>query len=132
MDWWLQTMAVVGMFMLRLGVPLAITVVVGYMLRRLDTKWQAEAMARQADVAVAKTEASQAEPALAMFKVIDQPCWIFKDCPEPSYKQCPAYEYPDLPCWMARLRTEGRLPSPCHRCGLFNAGKVVRQTQLMR
>jgi hypothetical protein len=48
LDWLLQTAIIVGMFILRLGIPLAITVFVGYCLRRLDDKWQAEAQARQA------------------------------------------------------------------------------------
>ena len=37
---------VLGLFLLRLGVPLAVTLAVGYWLRRLDNKWQAEARAR--------------------------------------------------------------------------------------
>lgn len=33
----------IGMFLLRLGVPFLVTVAIGYMLKRLDAKWQAEA-----------------------------------------------------------------------------------------
>ena len=44
----LQVLAVVGMFILRLGVPLVITLMVGYWLRQLDARWQAEALARKA------------------------------------------------------------------------------------
>ena len=47
MDSLLQTAVIVGMFALRLGIPLAITLLVGYWLRRLEDKWQAEARARQ-------------------------------------------------------------------------------------
>ena len=55
MDGLLQTAIIVGMFFLRLGVPLLITLLVAYWLRRLDDKWQAEARARQ------ETEAIQIE-----------------------------------------------------------------------
>ena len=55
MDGLLQTAIIVGMFILRLGVPLLITLLVAYWLRRLDDKWQAEAQTRQ------ETETLQAE-----------------------------------------------------------------------
>lgn len=123
MDGWLQILAVVGMFVLRLGVPLAITLAVGYWLRRLDAKWQAEALARKADAALAQQEAG-AEPVIEIFKVIEQPCWVLKNCPQDAYSGCPAHQRPDLPCWLARLRSEGHLPQPCYRCELFTAGQV--------
>jgi hypothetical protein len=42
MNWLSGAMIVAAMFVLRLGVPLAITLAVGYLLRRLYAKWQAE------------------------------------------------------------------------------------------
>ncbi len=47
MDGLLQVAAIVGMFILRLGVPLLITLLVAYWLRHLDGRWEAEARARQ-------------------------------------------------------------------------------------
>jgi hypothetical protein len=47
MDGLLQIAVIVGMFILRLGVPLLITLLVAYWLRRLDGKWEAQARARQ-------------------------------------------------------------------------------------
>jgi len=47
MDGLLQVAVIVGMFILRLGVPLLITLLVAYWLRHLDGKWEAEARARQ-------------------------------------------------------------------------------------
>ena len=46
MDWWWQGAIILGMFLLRLAVPLAITLLVGYLLHRLDARWQAEAQAQ--------------------------------------------------------------------------------------
>ena len=43
MNWLHEAVIAVGIFVLRLGVPLAITLVVAYSLRRLDAKWQFEA-----------------------------------------------------------------------------------------
>jgi len=53
MDGLLQTAVIIGMFILRLGIPLLITLLVAYWLRRLDNKWQAEARARQETAAKA-------------------------------------------------------------------------------
>ncbi len=38
-----NVLPLIVMFVLRLGVPLLITVAIAYGLKRLDTKWQAEA-----------------------------------------------------------------------------------------
>jgi hypothetical protein len=42
MEWTLGIWVVVGMILLRLMVPLAITFALGYALRRLDRKWHPE------------------------------------------------------------------------------------------
>ncbi len=42
MDEWLRAPLVIGIFVLRFVVPLAVTLMVGYWLRRLGTEWQAE------------------------------------------------------------------------------------------
>jgi hypothetical protein len=124
MDVWVQVAAVIGMFVLRLGVPLVITGLVGYWLHRLDAKWQAEALARKADMALAQQEAG-GEPVIEMFTVVDQPpCWKQKGCPDTAFVDCPAYQQSDLPCWLARMRAEGHLPQPCYRCELFTAGQI--------
>ena len=47
MDGLYQVAVIVGMCILRLGVPLVITLLVAYWLRHLDGKWEAEARARQ-------------------------------------------------------------------------------------
>lgn len=39
---------VLGFFLLRLGVPLLISLLIGYFLHRLDARWQAEAEAERA------------------------------------------------------------------------------------
>jgi uncharacterized membrane protein YraQ (UPF0718 family) len=126
MDLFWPTMAVFGMFILRLGVPLTITVAVGYWLRRLDDRWQAEALARQAEAAVAR---QQGEPAIEMFRVIGKNCCEVNNCPEGTFHCCPAHQNADMPCWMARYRAEGRLPAKCYRCQLFSARRVRNYEQ---
>lgn len=118
-----QLIGVISMFVLRLGVPLAITLLVGYGLRRLDAKWQAEARTRlEAHRAWNKKEI---ESAIEMYHVIEQPCWVLRECPESVRLDCPACQQPDIPCWMARRQAEGRLPSTCYYCELFSLRQVA-------
>jgi hypothetical protein len=107
-----ETLIVVGMFLLRLGVPLGITLAVGHWLRRMDARWEAEALAQW------EQEAVPAE--LKALKRAAQPCWEQKGCPEAQRAQCPAYKFWGIPCWVARLRATGRLPGECHNCGIFS------------
>lgn len=122
MDWLLDAAIIAGMFILRLGVPLAITLAVGYFLRRLDAKWEAEAWAQW--------EASQLqEMAVAeskLPKAAKQACWAQKGCTETIRANCAAPKQPDIPCWMARRRSEGRLPSECYNCENFSLKQVAQ------
>ena len=121
MDWLLEAGAVVSLFILRLGVPLAITFAVAYFLRRLDAKWQAEAWAEwEADQpeerVIAETRGLQASKQL---------CWSLKGCDESVRADCPAPKQPDIPCWLARRRAEGRLPAACYNCRLFSLRQIA-------
>ncbi len=114
-----EIVALTGLFLLRLGVPLAITVFVTWGLRRLDGRWQADAEARQA-VDVVRTGQVQA----AAFKApqaAQTACWKLRDCPEARRSGCAGCQEPGLPCWMARLRADGRLPNTCYGCALFRS-----------
>ena len=42
-----EAAVMVGLFLIRLGIPLAITILVTWALRRLDSRWQAEAELRE-------------------------------------------------------------------------------------
>ena len=117
---------VIGLFVLRFGVPLLIMFAIGYWLRRLDTKWQAEARAKYA-ARLAQQELA-GEPDIEILKVIDPPCWVTKDCPPQRRDCCPAYKFQEVPCWMARYRVTHRLPADCLTCPRF----VPRRRELAR
>lgn len=135
MDKPLNTLLVVALFILRLGVPLLVTLGIAYALKRLDARWQAEAeseaQARQ-DTMAANTDVQQrpAEhvvpnvgPMLPQTALARDgngvPCWLLKGCTEAVTARCAAWHQPDLPCWMARTRAEGRLPATCKGCDLY-------------
>lgn len=106
---WLQTGAMVGMFLLRLGVPLLITVAVAYSLHRLDVKWQLAALERNMRVAAGP------------------PCWELRNCPEEKRARCVAFQRSTVPCWAARRAADGRLPQPCLTCALFGKQRPAPQ-----
>jgi hypothetical protein len=87
--------AVVGMFIARVGIPLAITFAVAYGLKRLDARWQREAQERSgslADVIAAKCQfAGRTNPV----------------------------------CWVARRQAEGQMAAECRSCSLFALRKVA-------
>jgi hypothetical protein len=118
MDSFYTTVGILGLFILRLGVPLLIIFGVGYGLRRLDAKWEAEAQATTRK-AVVKTEIE--------LRPVEQPCWVLKNCPEPVYTRCPAFLNGQQPCWLARSRAEGMLPNKCFQCVLFSQRRPVHE-----
>jgi hypothetical protein len=120
MDGPLEAAVVAGMFFLRIGVPLIITLAVAYFLRRLDAKWQAEAWA--------DWEASHSpEEVIAEAKPLQpsEPCWSLKGCDEASRANCAAPKQPNIPCWLARRRSEGNLPAECYNCAQFSLRKIA-------
>ncbi len=115
---WLNEVALLsGLFVLRLGIPLAITILISWGLGRLDRRWQAEAEAqRLLEALPTATNAAGAKDGVAR-----RPCWLFRDCTEERRSACAAGKEQSLPCWMVRLRAEGRLPATCPGCALFRA-----------
>ncbi len=141
-------LVVIGMFILRIGVPVAVTAGLVYVLKRLDHKWEEEAQAQQAAQRAIERplERPVQQPAVvqAPSKVkigvgraqlpfdagrLQQPglvprlgtqtCWDIKGCKEADYKECPAYQHPDQACWQARLQADGKIPEKCPTCEIF-------------
>lgn len=112
-----EILAVMGLFLLRLGVPLAITLAVGYGLRRLDTKWQAEAQARWETVDQSQKEIVDTLKSLPAQRL----CRKAEDYDEVISNLEPGCALLDIPCWVARFRATGRLPAECYTCELFAA-----------
>lgn len=124
MDVLIETIALITLFILRLGVPIAITVAIVGGLRWLDRRWQAEADAQRSSHAVA---AGQLAPAAVVSALAaEQPCWKIKQCPPEKRAQCTACALTDIPCWMARLRADGKLPARCYGCALFRTRPAVQ------
>jgi hypothetical protein len=124
MDGLSDALVIAGMFILRLGVPLAITLAVGYLLVRLDRKWQAEAWAEWESSQLEQEEQAKQAAGRVASPVAGQFCWELKECGQAVREQCSAFKRPNIPCWLARRRAEGRLPVACYDCELFSLKQV--------
>lgn len=85
--------------LLRLAIPIAATILVVFILRKLDKRWQAEAKFQPVRVE---------KPA----------CWKIKGCTPEQMKNCSAVKSP-LPCWQVNRSTNGYLNEECLSCSVF-------------
>ncbi|UCG25875.1 MAG: hypothetical protein JSW55_07775 [Chloroflexota bacterium] len=110
------TAILILMFALRCIAPLLLTLAIGYLMNRLVDRWQAEDAARVVD----DLPTPQPAPAPGMrLPTITVPCWILRNCDEAAQADCPARKQPGIPCWLARLSAEGRLPDGCPDCPIY-------------
>lgn len=85
--------------LVRLALPILLTVLVIIFLRRLDSHWQSEA--RYAPVHVQKPQ-----------------CWKIRDCPTSQQKVCPAARS-SLPCWQVFRGANGYMREQCLTCDVL-------------
>lgn len=103
------------LFLLRLGLPLALTLLVG---RWLEKKLQPR---------TAQDRSRLRPPSRSPHSVRAQPlhCWELAHCPPLVRAHCAAYRHPELPCWLA-LQVEGRPVRPeCFTCGLYSPQEIA-------
>jgi len=91
--------------LLRVGIPVALTIVAFYLLRRLDERWQKEAGTL---------------PPIPRGK----PCWEIKGCSPQAKKNCPAAAQPKVPCWQVFRSKDGVLKEACLGCDVFRQARV--------
>ena len=101
-------MFVLGL-LLRIGIPVAVTALVFFLLRRLDKRWQNEALA----IPVISSQ---------------RPCWEIKDCSEEKRKDCPASAHPNIPCWQVFRTKNGLLREDCLGCDVFRLAPTPVQS----
>jgi hypothetical protein len=113
MDGMREVIAIAVGFVLRIGIPVGITALSVYFLRRLDRAWQAEAERLQAELEVTGQ--------LGMIL----PCWEIIGCDPQAREACPAYRDRDRPCWQVFRDGRGHLKEPCLTCQLFRDATVL-------
>ena len=95
----ISILALIAGFLIRLAIPIALTALLIFFLRKLDAHWQAEA-----------------ELPPPVVPTVD--CWKIKNCTVEQRKVCVAYQA-TLPCWQAKRLPNGYLREECLSCEVF-------------
>jgi len=101
----------VGWFLLRFGIPVLITLLVGMLLKRIDARWQVEGEEYR--------KQSGLDDLIPMIN-----CWVFNNCSEEKRKNCKAYQEPKKPCWQHFRAQNGEIKENCLGCGVFRGTPV--------
>jgi len=120
-DAWLNTLidtlVVLFMFVLRIGVPIAITLLVGRWLEKKLAPHEEEQMETKSNYTTRVTRLGG--------KIIQIHCWDLKRCERAQRAQCAAYQRPDLPCWLALQAEGGKLRAECFTCALYKPQSIA-------
>ena len=99
MDMITSFVAILAGFLLRLAIPIVLTVLLIIILRKLDSRWQVEA--NHQALSIQKPE-----------------CWKIKGCTPEQIQNCPASKS-SLPCWQVYRLPNGYLNDECLSCSVF-------------
>lgn len=89
--------------LMRLALPIAVTIVAVYLLQKLDAHWQTQAEA-ELEAQAARIERLE--------------CWKIKGCPPEQRQTCPAF-MSTKSCWQVYRRPNGYLLEGCLTCKVF-------------
>lgn len=109
----MEAVFVVLGFLMRLGIPLALTAAVVWWLQKLDARWQ-----MQAEQARRRT-GSEMTPGPSM-----PPCWEVRGCSPERRANCAAYAQSDVPCWQTFRDRRGHLKQVCLECVVFQRAPI--------
>jgi hypothetical protein len=98
--------------LIRFGLPILITALVVWTLKRLDARWQAEIEERR----------TRSLEGVAVQKI---QCWDTQNCPEVQREECVAYQNPAIPCWQHFRNGRGELREDCLECEIFRITPIT-------
>jgi hypothetical protein len=91
--------------LLRIAVPVAITILVVILLHHLDKRWQKDAMEL---------------PLIPAGK----PCWEIESCPIEKKTSCPVFTQGGKLCWQEFRNKDGELKEACLTCKVFRQAPI--------
>jgi hypothetical protein len=95
----------------RLGIPLGITLLLIRWLGRLDARW--------------REEARHEDQFLATGAPCNPGCWLVRRCLPEQIAKCPAFAHKETPCWQVFRQKNGALRESCLTCVLFKTASVT-------
>jgi len=102
-------LAVLTGVVIRFVIPVGITILMIYFLRKMDARWQAEAQLVAQKPSVEKPK-----------------CWEVNNCSPEQMAKCPGYQS-EQPCWQAFRKKDGHLKEKCLGCGVFVKAPIPTQ-----
>ncbi len=96
-------LAMITGLIVRLALPMALTLAAVYLLRKLDAHWQIQAEEESKKRAEGKT---------------GEPCWEVMKCPAERRGNCPAF-HSNKTCWQVHRQSNGYLLEDCLTCEVF-------------
>lgn len=102
MDELITVLTMILGLLLRVAIPIAVTITFIKLLKWLDERWQQEA-----------------EEGATVVKVGNAGCWDINNCPAEQRAGCQAYANADKPCWQVFREKDGRLQERCIGCDIF-------------
>ena len=106
---------VFALFVLRIGVPLALAIAVGRWLERKLRPQDAKEAGGRKGARIIQFPGLKSASGI----VREAHCWDVKQCDPALRAQCPAYRRPELPCWLAAQAAEGKFRDKCSTCDLY-------------
>lgn len=106
----IDALVILLMFAVRIGVPVALTLVVGY--------WLEKKLAPSQEM---RTRAHTTRSA----KIITLHCWDVKKCSSTQRAQCAAFRRPDLPCWLALQVAGDKVRPECYTCAFYKPERIA-------
>jgi len=86
---------------IRIGLPVILSIGILYVLKQLDKRWQKEQFP------------------LPVIASNYKACWKVNNCSDEKRKDCPAFQHPEVPCWQAVKSHTGLLKENCVGCNVF-------------
>jgi len=112
-----QSLDVIFMFVVRIGIPIALTLLVGF--------WLEKRLAPPQESADKDGLKSKTARYTRTGNIIQIHCWDLKRCEQSQRAQCAAFQHPDLPCWLAIQADGGKLREECFTCSLYKPEKIA-------
>lgn len=107
-----DTMVIIIGLAIRIGIPVALTILAVLLLRRLDKGWQESAMPHRMKLVEAGLTPRNTG------------CWDVMHCSEEKKATCRAYANQNLPCWQVFRNKDGEMLTKCVECKLFTQAPI--------
>jgi len=103
---------------IRLGLPMVILFIIGYLMQRHTSTTRSSLQAQDDAKGVVNSayRAALPKPGQQLF------CWEMKGCPLPKMGSCLAHSQTYLPCWLAvKLDNAEPIKNECLHCALYQS-----------